>query len=320
MRLTWHDGRQVSRLLLLVKIHRLAFGARGQHALGVTAQQHAADVAAGPGLALLGPGAAVVHGGGDGGVAHGDRGEAVNGLGGGGAQIGHELDEFLLGVVAIQLLAGDGAVVLDKRRQLGGAQCFGAGMGGAIGKRILAVEAEWHVAGQLAGVELVVHALLGAIADLAQLPLGDGEQHGDDELAHVPLGGHGIAAKVSDVEDDPVFFAVFQHAQGIADIAAEAVDFGDDKVFDVTQPQPVHERAAAVTFGHGDAAAGVRIGKGQPFTDGQTLEGGVVIDALLLQGERSVLMIGGDAAIDGGEVGLDNGGHTVSCEGQVSGG
>jgi hypothetical protein len=42
-----------------------------------------------------------------------------------------------------------------------------------VGKGVNAIEAVRVIAGEFAGVELGIHAFLGAVLDLVQLPLGD---------------------------------------------------------------------------------------------------------------------------------------------------
>ncbi len=64
--------------------------------------------------------------------------------------------------------------------------------------------------------------------------------------------------------------------------------------------QQAQQAAPALPVGERDAAGGVGVGEFVGGVDVQTFVRAVVLHALLLRGERGVLMIGGDTAVDGG--------------------
>lgn len=211
-------------------------------------------------------------------------------------------DDGLFGGVVEEGFDGASAVLLFEEGELGGRQRFGAGDFEAIRKLIEAVPAVGDVAGEFVVVEEFAHLFAGAVADFFAFPFGDGKHDGEDEAADMALGGDGFAAEIDDVKADAVLVAVFKGTDAVADVAAEAVEFGDDEVLNVAGGETVHEEFAAVALANGDGAGGVGVAKDEMGTDGEEVgfEFGVFEGAAFLEFEGVVLFVGGDAAIDGG--------------------
>jgi hypothetical protein len=208
------------------------------------------------------------------------------------AKVFHLADEDLLAGVGNQFLGEGGPGRVGFERD-------GTEAGGTIGKGVTAIVAKGDVAGQLMALEEGAHLLGGAVSDFFNFPFGDGEKDGEDEAAEVALGGDGLAAEIDNVEGDAMVFEEFEDGEGIADVAAQAVEFGDDQVFDIAKLEAVEESTAAGAFAHGDAPGGIVIAEVEVVGRGEAFELEVLGAAVLLEFEGIILLVGGDAAVDG---------------------
>src|SRR6185295_6937070 len=90
-------------------------------------------------------------------------------------------------------------------------------------------------------------------------------------------------------------------AEKVNGTASQAVEFGDDQMFCDPRLKQLQECPSSFAFPNGDAAGGVGIRK-LAARNIQSLEARVVGDAFLLSEERTVLAIGGNAAVNGGDM------------------
>lgn len=215
--------------------------------------------------------------------------------------LGDPADDELFGDVGAEGFLGPTAVGLFERGEFGGGDMAGLAENGmAIGKGVEAIQAVGNVATKEVVIEEFSDLFAGAVADFFAFPFGDGKHDGEDEAPDVALGGDGFAAEVHDMKADAVLVAKFEGADAIADVAAQAIELGDNQMVNAAGGEAVHQEASTIAIADGNGPGGIGVGKDMLGGDGEFFEAGIFDGAFFLEFEGIVLFIGGNAAIDGG--------------------